>query len=68
MTTDELSQQIADCTAKAKALMIERNDLLHTLKAASQALKSYAYSNAATDLAVDMAALCDAAIARAEAP
>jgi len=41
-------------------------ELLKALTAASHALKSYAYDNASPDLATNIAAVADAAIAKAE--
>lgn len=53
-------------SAGVRDALDERSELLEALIAASHALKSYAYGNASPDLATNIAAIADAAIAKAE--
>ena len=49
------------------ALYAQNKALIRMLQAASDALKSYAYGNSATDLAEEIAKACDEALAKAGA-
>ena len=60
----EINEEAADAEANRR-LIIAAPALLKTLRAASHALRSYQYGNAATDLARSTADACDAAIVKA---
>lgn len=60
---------VTDLDRKTAAFIVRacarHRDLLLTLTAASHALKSYAHGNASPELAAEIAAACDAALALA---
>jgi hypothetical protein len=63
---DELDGDAGRDQAGLRAALASHAELLHVLKAATQALHSYAYGNAAPALAREVAAAADAAIAHVE--